>query len=163
MNKKLHILFLCGWYPSRVLPNNGDFIQRHAEAVTLKHTVSVLHIVSDKNILKTEISIKNINEIQTYIGYVKHSNNPILKFIRFYLVYKEFIKKINAFDVIHLNILFPLGIIALHQKWFLKIPFIIFCLFFQQFIEVRTYFSRFSIPYFDIINLNNRQGSFCST
>lgn len=125
MNKKLHILFLCGWYPSRVLPNNGDFIQRHAEAVTLKHTVSVLHIVSDKNILKTEISIKNINEIQTYIGYVKHSNNPILKFIRFYLVYKEFIKKINAFDVIHLNILFPLGIIALHQKWFLKIPFII--------------------------------------
>jgi len=45
--KKLHVLFLASWYPSRVLKTNGDFIQRHAEAVALQHNVTVLHVISD--------------------------------------------------------------------------------------------------------------------
>ena len=49
MRNKLNVLFICGWYPSRVLTNNGDFIQRHAEAVSLKQNVSVLHIITDEN------------------------------------------------------------------------------------------------------------------
>lgn len=126
MNKKLHILFLCGWYPSRVLPNNGDFIQRHAEAVTLKHTVSVLHIVSDENcIKKIEIDSKEINGVKTYIGYIKKTSNSILKFIRFWRAYLILLKKIDRYDVVHLNETFPFGLFALHLKWFQKKVFII--------------------------------------
>jgi len=44
---KLHVLFLASWYPSRILKSNGDFIQRHAEAVALQHKVSVIHVKSD--------------------------------------------------------------------------------------------------------------------
>ena len=50
MNSELHVLFLCGWYPSRVSPTNGDFIERHAEAVSQKHKVSILHIITDINL-----------------------------------------------------------------------------------------------------------------
>ena len=126
LNKKLHILFLCGWYPSRVLPTNGDFIQRHAEAVSLLHKVSVLHIVSDENCLKkVEIESKEINGIKTYIGYVKKTNNVILKFIRFWRTYFILLQKMKPFDVVHLNETFPFGIFALHLKWFQKKPFII--------------------------------------
>ena len=53
MKENLHILFLCGWYPSKVLPKNGDFIKRHAEAVSSQHVVSILHIVSKEDVLKT--------------------------------------------------------------------------------------------------------------
>ena len=58
LKKKLHILFLCGWYPSSVLPQNGDFIMRHAEAVSSKHKVSVLHIISKPGMTKTSVEIE---------------------------------------------------------------------------------------------------------
>lgn len=126
MNKKLHILFLCGWYPSRVLPTNGDFIQRHAEAVSLLHKVSVLHIVSDKSCREDiEIVSKINNGIHTHIGYIKPSKNPIRKFFLFLKAYQQLLLKIGVFDLIHLNTLYPFGLFALHQKKKNKIPFII--------------------------------------
>ena len=78
MTKKLHILFLCSWFPSKEFPTNGDFIQRHAKAISLKHSVSVLHIVSSKQNAKTTIEKSVEKNVTTYIGYVKHTKNPIL-------------------------------------------------------------------------------------
>ena len=126
MNNKLHILFLCGWYPSRVLPNNGDFIQRHAKAVSSLNKISVLHIISDKNCIKEiEIVSEVLDGIQTHIGYIKKTNNPILKIYLYYKAFKLMLLKIGLIDVIHLNTLYPFGLLALHQKIIKKIPFII--------------------------------------
>lgn len=126
MSKKLNVLFLCGWYPSRVLPTNGDFIQRHAEAVLLKHNVTVLHIISDeKNTQDIEISTNNINGIETHIAYLKAVKNPFKKIYLFIKAFKLLIKKVGFFDVVHLNELFPFGIFSLYLKWFQKKPFII--------------------------------------
>lgn len=126
MDKKLNILFLCGWYPSRVLPNNGDFIQRHAKAVSLLHSVEVIHIISDKNCTKKiEIETNQIDGIKTHIGYIKQTKKPILKCILFWKTYLVLLKKAKKFDVVHLNELYPFGIFALHLKWFKKKPFII--------------------------------------
>ncbi|MDP5093051.1 MAG: glycosyltransferase family 4 protein [Polaribacter sp.] len=126
MNKKLHILFLCGWYPSRILPTNGDFIQRHAEAVFLKHSVTVIHIITDpflKN--KIEITEEKINGIPTHIAYVKATKNPISKIFLFIRAFTIVLKKTKNIDVVHLNEIFPFGILSLYLKWFKKIPFII--------------------------------------
>jgi glycosyltransferase involved in cell wall biosynthesis len=125
LTKKLHILFLCSWYPSRVLPTNGDFIQRHAEAVSLQHKVSVLHIISDKSISNSKIELNTLNNVHTYIGYIKHTSNPFLKLMRYFNTYKRILTKIGGFDLIHLNVLFPFGLLALHQKITKKKPFII--------------------------------------
>jgi len=125
LNKKLHILFLCGWYPSKEFPTNGDFIQRHAEAVSLKHKVSVLHIVSSNSINNSKIEKNSITNVDTYIGYVTKTTNPVLKLVRFYKMYITILKEIGCFDVVHLNSLFPFGIFALHLKAFKKKPYII--------------------------------------
>lgn len=126
MNKKLHILFLNSWYPSRVLPFNGDFIQRHAEAVSLLHQVTSLHIITDPNCKQSfEIEKKEIKGVSTIIGYIKQTRNPILKGYLFFRIYKNILKDIGQFDVVHLNVLYPFGIFALHLKWFRKKPFII--------------------------------------
>ncbi len=126
MNKKLHILFLNSWYPSRVLAFNGDFIQRHAEAVSLQHQVTSLHIISDPNCKQAiEINKKEINGINTIIGYIKQSRNPILKAYLFFRAYKKILKEIGPIDLVHLNVLYPFGIFALHLKWFHKKPYII--------------------------------------
>ncbi len=124
--KKLHILFLCSWYPSRVLPNNGDFIQRHAEAVSLLHDISILHIISDVSLKKNiEIVTQKTNKIQTHIAYIKPIKNPIIKIYWFLKAFFILINKIEKFDIVHLNKLYPFGILALFLKWFYKKSFII--------------------------------------
>jgi|TARA_B110000881_G_scaffold64643_1_gene55988 glycosyltransferase involved in cell wall biosynthesis len=126
LKKKLHILFLCGWYPSRVLPNNGDFIQRHAEAVSLKHTVTVIHIITDKNNKKDiDYTSEEINGIKTHIAYLKHRRNPFKKMIFFFKAFKVLIQKSGTFDIVHLNEIFPFGFLSLYLKWFKKSPYII--------------------------------------
>ena len=125
MTKKLHILFLCSWYPSNVLPTNGDFIQRHAKAVSLRHKVSVLHIISDKSIYKSKIEINRLQNVNTYIGYIKHTSNRFLKLIRFLKMYNRLLTKIEPFDLVHLNVTFAFGLFALQQKVIRKIPYII--------------------------------------
>ena len=41
------ILWLCSWYPSKLMPFNGDFIKRHAGAASLYNDIRVIHIVRD--------------------------------------------------------------------------------------------------------------------
>ena len=125
MSKKLHILFLSSWYPSRVFPTNGDFVQRHAEAVAIKHKVTLVHVITDKNLKKpTEIFRNEINGIDTIIAYVPEKKS-FLKFFLFLRTYLELIKKIDSYDLIHLNITYPKGLIVLYLKLFKNKKYII--------------------------------------
>jgi glycosyltransferase involved in cell wall biosynthesis len=124
--KKLHILFLASWYPSRILKSNGDFIQRHAEAVALQHKVSVIHVKSDGNLnCKIEIDDKNINGIRTIIAYVKNARNPFIKWYRFIKAYQLLLKMVMPFDIIHVNKFYPGGFFAYRLKKKKNIPYII--------------------------------------
>jgi glycosyltransferase involved in cell wall biosynthesis len=126
LNNKLNVLFLCGWYPSRVLPTNGDLIQRHAEAVFLIHNVTIIHIITDTKSKKNiDLTSEVINGIETNIAYLKHFKNPIKKIFFFIKAFNILIKKSGSIDIVHLNELFPFGVFSLYLKWFKKTPFII--------------------------------------
>tara|TARA_Y100000385_G_C13103028_1_gene645756 strand:+ start:2440 stop:3570 length:1131 start_codon:yes stop_codon:yes gene_type:complete len=126
LKKRLHVLFLCGWYPSKVFPTNGDFIKRHAQAISMSHKVSVLHIVSrEENENEISIEIKIKNNINTYIAYIKPTKNILIKAARFFRAYSKIMISIGVVDLVHLNSIFPFGLFALHMKWLKKIPFII--------------------------------------
>ncbi|MBU3009867.1 glycosyltransferase family 4 protein [Polaribacter vadi] len=126
MKKRLSVLFLCGWYPSKISATNGDFIQRHAETVFLEHNVTVVHIISDKKATKNIIITENtINGVETFIAYTKFSKNPLKKAILFFNAFRLLLNKIKPFDVVHLNEIFPFGIFSLYLKWFKKTPYII--------------------------------------
>ena len=122
MSKKQHIVFLAGWYPSNIIPLNGDFIQRHAEAVSLLYKVTVLHIITDSKAAKTTITDKEINGVRTLIAYVKPSR---FKFLLFFITYLRLLKTLNKIEVIHVNKLFPVGLIAVYYKWFKGVKYII--------------------------------------
>ncbi len=47
MQKRPSILWLASWYPTKLDPFPGDFIQRHAKALALYYPVHVLHIAKD--------------------------------------------------------------------------------------------------------------------
>lgn len=105
------------------MPHNGDFVQRHAEAVANLHQVTVCHVVSyteqNKNVVETDTLI---NGVRTLITYVKPS---FFKPIFFFLAYIRLLKKAGNFDLIHANILYPVGMVALFNKWITKKRYII--------------------------------------
>ncbi len=122
MSKKHHIVFLAGWYPSKIIPLNGDFIQRHAEAVSLLHKVTVLHVITDPKTTKTVITDKEINGVRTLIAYIKPSK---LKLLLFFTTYLRLLKMLPKIDIIHVNKLFPVGLIAVYYKRFKGVKYII--------------------------------------
>ncbi len=125
MQSPLHILFLCTWYPSRIFPTNGDFVQRHAHVVSRLHKVSVVHIVSDKNCSKKiEITVQKEEKVAAYIAYVRPTRNPAIKALRFLRAFRKLLRKIGTFDLVHLNVLYPGGILALYLKFLKKKRFI---------------------------------------
>ena len=125
MNRKLHILFISSWFPSRVLETNGDFIQRHAEAVALLHKVSVLNIISDASISKKEIIIDHQKRVTIFTGYVPKTRNGLCRIYLYVQVFLKILKKIDNFDLVHVHRIYPLGFFALFLKWFKNIPFLL--------------------------------------
>ena len=136
MNKKLNILFLSSWYPNRVLPTLGNFVQKHAEAVSLKNNVAALFVCSDINCKSkyeiTENTINNIHTVNVYYKKVEHSFpviSQLQKVNRYFKAHRKGLKLINSkfgtIDLVHHNILYPAGIIALYLKKFKHIPYII--------------------------------------
>lgn len=134
MNKKLNILFLASWYPNKLLPKNGNFIQQHALAVSQYCSVSVLHIIARNQDEKFSIEEHNNNGVLEVIVYYKkiNGNTPIhnlLKLKRRHQAHKigfeNIIKKVKHIDLIHLNVVFPAGNFALYLKKRFNIPYII--------------------------------------
>lgn len=125
--KRKHILFLTSWYPDRVLIDNGDFIQRHAQAVALKNNVSVVHAIKDPNLKKQkfEIEIRQTKELKEVIVYFKPAQ---LSFMNLFLLIQAYligIKQIKSFDIIHLNVVYPAGLVAIYLKYKYKKPIVL--------------------------------------
>jgi glycosyltransferase involved in cell wall biosynthesis len=135
-SKKLNILFLSSWYPNRVLPKLGNFVQRHAECVALSSNVVALHVCSDNNCKeKFELEESTINSVFTVIVYYKKVNHkiPVLlqiqKMWRYskahFIGLKRIYTKLDQIDIVHHNITYPAGIIALYLKKRRNIPYLI--------------------------------------
>ena len=108
------------------MPYNGDFIQRHAEAVALKNKVTSIHVITDDNINNNlEIEKNQINGVTTIIGYVRPTQNKILKGYLFYKAYKQIFKLIEPYQFVHVNRIYPIGLIAVYLKTLKKKPFIV--------------------------------------
>jgi glycosyltransferase involved in cell wall biosynthesis len=95
-------------------------------AVSKKHKITVFHIVSDSN-CKKNIEIISLDKegVQTYIAYIKQTNNRLLKAYYFMLAFFKLLGKESNFDLVHLNEFYPFGVFSLYLKWFKRIPFVI--------------------------------------
>ena len=124
MTNKLNILFLASWFPSKKNAFDGDFIERHAKAVALQHFVTVVYVESLDGILQIEEELEeleNLTIIRIYFPKKTRIYNQLTKF-RLYL--KE-IKKLSKIDLIHVNVTYPVGLIALYFKLRYKISYVI--------------------------------------
>lgn len=131
------VLFLASWYPSRVDPFNGDFIERHAEAISLFNKVFVIYVVKDPNLKdgKTEIVKEISGNLISYkayypyspykIGWFEKLNSNRWSYKLFKEVYKKFVEEYGAPDIVQLNVLMKAGIFARWLKKKYNLPIVL--------------------------------------
>lgn len=123
---KLKILFISSWFPNRLEPTNGNFVQRHAEAVSKLHDVEVLHAIGDFGLkTKFEIENKEINNLKINIVYYKNTKFPILNFLRRMKAYSIGYSQMEKPDIIHANILNTNLLFALWLKIKEQMPMVV--------------------------------------
>lgn len=136
MNK--NILWLPSWYPDKIKPYNGDFIQRHAKAAGIFHFIQVIYVVRDEdgkitNDSKVENSTSgNVNEKICYYYSPRFSLsifNKLFSGLKRRKCYKklitEFIRQNGKPDLVHVHVAMQAGLIARWIKRKYHIPYII--------------------------------------
>lgn len=136
MPTRKNVLFLPSWYPNRTAPSLGNFIQRHAVAVSRYHDVAVLYAVADPNLKdKYELDITEQDGLLELTVYYRKVSST-LPFLSSYLKYKRFI---NAYrkgyahllsltgkpDLQHVHVIWRAGIFALELLKSANIPVLI--------------------------------------
>ncbi len=106
----------------------GNFCQRHAQAIATLHNVTVLYITLDKKLTQNYVIEKRTTKgVQEIICYYKNRGFYGSGFLRAYgYVFKlELLNRIQDFNVIHVNVLFRAGFLALQLFKRHKIPYVI--------------------------------------
>ncbi|EJL73627.1 glycosyltransferase [Chryseobacterium populi] len=122
----MKVLFISSWFPNKLEPTNGNFVQRHAEAVSLLHDVEILHAIGDFNQKeKFVFDDQVINGIRTLIIYYKNSKNPALNFLTRMKAYSLGFSRMKRPDLVHANVLHNNMLFAVYLKKKLGIPFVV--------------------------------------
>jgi glycosyltransferase involved in cell wall biosynthesis len=121
-----------------MFPANGDFVERHALAVSEICTTAVIHVLSDENIKGSqtyEVFEKDNQSLHEILIYFKRSHSiikPLARMINLCRYGKGYLKgyrilkaKSGKPDLIHANIIFPVSIMAWLWRMFSGIPYII--------------------------------------
>ena len=133
----MNVLWIAGWYPNQTEPYSGDFVQRHAQAASLYHTITVLFITRDAGGIATrDIRVENtiqgtLNERKIYY-YSRLASIPLVGKIFSYLKYESLLKKeLKKYfaengkpDLIHFYIGMRAGAIGTWVRK-LKVPYVV--------------------------------------
>lgn len=133
----MNVLWLASWYPNRVEPFNGDFIERHAKAVApFVSRLTVISAVKDVGLADhtSEIVKQQQGNITTYLIYYGRSHavpafEKILshqKFMRLHRqVYLEIVKETGRPDIVHVHVAMKAGLFARELKRTHGIPYVV--------------------------------------
>lgn len=134
----MKILWLCSWYPSKLDPYDGDFIERHAKALSLFARLDVVHVVQNQELLKNaqeQIIVDQNGMLHTQIAVVSfpQTGMPFLNNMLFNRRYQQklrqlidnYILKNGRPDIVHVHVPVKAGIGALWLKKKYRIPFVV--------------------------------------
>lgn len=135
MDKKLNVLWLPGWFPNKNDMFLGDFIFRHAVAVSQILPITVLYVEKDTTLAKgLKVEVEKIDNLTIYriYYYVSESTsyfNRITSTIRYWKGlwkgYKIVKKEKGNFDQLHIHVPLRQSLLPLWLKFRNSIPFII--------------------------------------
>jgi glycosyltransferase involved in cell wall biosynthesis len=136
--KKSYTLWLPTWYPSKLSSYNGDFIQRHANAVANYEHIEVVYVVNDekgiitKHYFEEEFNNGNLHEKIIYY----HNRTTKVKLLDTFLsfrsyckIYKKAIKNLIVSSgkpkLVHIHVSGKIGYVAQWIKNKIGIDYIV--------------------------------------
>ncbi|MFT3737308.1 MAG: glycosyltransferase [Breznakibacter sp.] len=127
----MHILFVSSWFPDQNNPFNGNFVIKHAEAVAILHKVSFISVTSspllDKSKLDMAPSVYMVEKVykKCTLPFVGRLINKIRVISNYIKAYFQICKVQGTPHVVHANILYPIGLLALLIKIIHGIPYVV--------------------------------------
>lgn len=131
--QKRNILFLSSWYPNRVKPTHGNFVQQHAFAAAQENNVQLIYVCLEEGLNQPSETIVDQLPFPVHLVYLKKSMVPLIgtmwNYLRMIWAYFRTLKhlKKQGFnpELIHANVVYPIGIVARLLSWKQRIPYII--------------------------------------
>ncbi|MDR1793042.1 MAG: glycosyltransferase family 4 protein [Bacteroidales bacterium] len=124
----MKVLFLSAWYPNRYDEMSGNFIQKHAFAVSACCEVKVLYVYADKNIDNQEIKTQNNAYFEEILIYYPSKNKikGVFNFLKAYWIGFKILKH-KGFqpNIVHVNVFTRTAVIAYLYKKMTKTPYVI--------------------------------------
>ncbi len=121
---RLKVLFLSSWFPHKSSPTLGNFVHRHAQAISTLHDVYVLYLAPSES-TSLHIDHGHLEDIPHTTAYIPSNKGVFYKVRIFQSLMDELSKKVGSFDIIHHNVIWPEGWQAYlaSRKW--GIPYVI--------------------------------------
>ena len=123
----MNILFVASWYPSKLNPKDGNFIEQHALAVkSVGCNVVVVHLMYSNRIFIPGVKRVIQNNIPVYFISIPRllRNSTRMQAI----MYKRIIKRLKGSEflpeIIHGHVVYPAGELALHLKNHFQVPLV---------------------------------------
>lgn len=130
----MHVLFLTPWYPNRSDAMDGIFVRKHAQAVAaMGVSVSVLRVHPDPAAKRIEVDaskVEGVNEVMVYTpespAHPLRPATAALNFlVGFWRGYKAVERRGGRPDVIQVNVLTRMGVMAWAMRMVMGVPYVI--------------------------------------
>lgn len=131
--RRTRILFLPRWYPSKIDPMPGLFMERHAMAASRFADITVLALIPSTD--TAEIEFEHCDHIHTLRYYFRQGQtnfsviNKLINQYRWMWAlfngYRIVRKEMHGFDLLHVNVLTRLGVFALLISYIENTPYVI--------------------------------------
>ncbi len=116
---KRHILLMSSWYPTRIDPFSGNFIQRFGVLLTEKYQVTAVHTIGDSQVQKIEIDEQNIEGVRTLIAYHPVSKNKVLHWLYQRIALRKLYMRLEHVDLVFAHVFLNRGFqFAKAQRYF---------------------------------------------
>lgn len=133
LTSKIHLLFISSWFPDRENPSLGNFVVKHLEILTEVTNLTLLQVEKiqdcDKR-FQIEVSEQNgYRKVHVLYSASGGFLSKYLNLIRYIRAYYQGWKKVNTYygkpEIIHANVLYPVGIICLLAKYIYGLPYVV--------------------------------------
>ncbi|MDP4723616.1 MAG: glycosyltransferase [Crocinitomicaceae bacterium] len=127
MQVRPKVLFISSWYPTVLKPTEGNFVQQHILAAQQIADVALVHVVlspTHQTITHEAIAAP----YEAHLVYIPKSEvfffGLVLNYFKIFSTYWKFVgqTKLAKPDLIHANVLFPIGLVGLLLKLRWRIP-----------------------------------------
>lgn len=131
-----HILWLVSWYPDEISPYNGDFIQRHALALSRHAKLTVVYVAQhgpEVEMPHTKQLVTANDELEEIRVYFEYKKTGLLDKLRYNWKYfkaakrfmRIYLREYRKPDIVHVHVPMKAGRMAMLLKDKLKVPYIV--------------------------------------